>query len=439
MPSFNETVFRKAMELLHKKGQLSPDMVDEKKIRLLIDEYVRIFHAGIDVEIKHGVESGVIPDTMRKKLDSDVFLFSGFKTYNELKEASMLLRDDDGQIKPFSRFYNDITAVKQDYNKNWLQSEYIFATQSAQMASKWKEQAEDGDRYNLQYRTAGDERVRYEHRLLNRITLPQSNPFWDEFYPPNGWRCRCTVVQVRKGKYAETDSNTAMTLGKQATFIAGKNGVNKAAIFRFNPGKQQVIFPPHHPYYANQCATCDRKNVKLSAKVTDNELCKVCIELRNNIIDQNKTKLELRESIKKLIDNLKTNYPNGTVIKIGRLPDEAIAFINNQKIKLNTEAIFISDHQIRHALRDSKKKKGKSVTEDDLANLPLLLETCDVYWDSLFNNIMLIEHNKGLNKYIIQLNYTLKIAGRKEIVNSFLTAGVINETVLKMKNMKRIR
>lgn len=27
------------------------------------------------------------------------------------------------------------------------------------------------------------------------------------------------------------------------------NGVNKDAMFRFNPGKQAVIFPPQHPYY----------------------------------------------------------------------------------------------------------------------------------------------------------------------------------------------
>ena len=42
---------------------------------------------------------------------------------------------------------------------------------------------------------------------------------------------------------------TAIQQGREATYQAGKNGVNRAEMFRFNPGKQQVVFPKHHPYY----------------------------------------------------------------------------------------------------------------------------------------------------------------------------------------------
>lgn len=233
------------MRILASRGNVSPDLLDTKEVRALVKEYARLF----GIAIVPTLESGVIPPVMMEHLKNDVFVFSGFKTYQGLREAAALLLDEKGQIKPFHRFYNDITAIKQDYNKNWLQAEYIFAQASAEMAAKWKDFEADGDRYNLQYRTAHDNRVRPEHKLLHGITLPASDPFWDEFFPPNGWRCRCTVVQVRKGKYPESDSNTAIQQGREATYQAGKNGVNKAAIFRYNPGKQQVIFPPHHPYY----------------------------------------------------------------------------------------------------------------------------------------------------------------------------------------------
>ena len=242
---FSETVFEKAMRLLVSRGNVSLDLLETKEIQGLVREYARLF----DLAIEPTLESGVISPVMAEHLRNDVFVFSGFKTYQELREASSLLLDEKGQVKPFERFYKDITAIKQDYNKNWLEAEYLFATASAAMAAKWKEFEEDGDRYNLQYRTAHDNRVRPEHRVLHGITLPPSDPFWDEFFPPNGWRCRCTVVQVRKGKYPESDSATAIQQGREATYQAGKNGVNKAAIFRYNPGKQQVIFPPHHPYY----------------------------------------------------------------------------------------------------------------------------------------------------------------------------------------------
>lgn len=242
---FRESVFEKAMRILASRGNVSPDLLDTKEVQALVKEYARLF----GLAIAPTLESGVIPPVMMEHLRNDVFIFSGFKTYQELREAANLLLDEKGQVKPFHRFYNDITAIKQDYNKNWLQAEYIFAQASAEMAAKWKDFEADGDRYNLQYRTANDNRVRLEHKVLHGITLPVSDPFWEEFFPPNGWRCRCTVVQVRKGKYPESDSNTSIQQGREATYQAGKNGVNKAAIFRYNPGKQQVIFPPHHPYY----------------------------------------------------------------------------------------------------------------------------------------------------------------------------------------------
>lgn len=221
------------------------ESMQHPKIRALVDATTDIFAGAISPAL----ESGVIPEVMAQHLREDVFVFSGFKTYRELREAANLLRDKNGLLKSFDRFYKDVAAINEKYNRHWLKAEYIFAQASVEMAAKWVDFEQDGDEYDLQYRTAGDDRVRYEHRVLHNVTLPPSDPFWDEFFPPNGWRCRCTVVQVRKGKFPRSDSNTAIQQGREATYQAGKNGVNKAAIFRYNPGKQQVVFPPHHPYY----------------------------------------------------------------------------------------------------------------------------------------------------------------------------------------------
>ena len=113
------------------------------------------------------------------------------------------------------------------------------------MADKWSNFSDD---YNLQYRTAGDERVRDSHDKLRDTTLPKNDAFWDSFYPPNGWRCRCTVVEVLPEDYKVSDSKKAKEQGELATSQIGKDGKNKLEIFRFNPGKQKVVFPPSHPY-----------------------------------------------------------------------------------------------------------------------------------------------------------------------------------------------
>lgn len=184
-----------------------------------------------------------VPAELTEALQENIFYFSGFKTHHEMVEASRLMKGDDGAFKPFEQFKRDVQTIDNTYNRNYLKAEYNFAVQSTQMAVKWKEWEKDGDDYDLQYRTAGDERVREEHAALDMTTLPPSDPFWDSYLPPLGWNCRCTAVQVRKDKYPRSNSAESIAKGQAAT------AKPKQQIFRFNPGKQEKIFPPKHPYY----------------------------------------------------------------------------------------------------------------------------------------------------------------------------------------------
>jgi SPP1 gp7 family putative phage head morphogenesis protein len=219
-------------------------MLKDEPFLGVINETNRVLAAGMS----SGLADNVPPPAMVNALENDVFVFSGFKTHTQLKEASELLLNADGTIKPYAAFKVDVQEINQAYNVQYLEAEYIFATSSAEMAAKWADLEQGSDRYNLQYRTAGDDRVREWHAVLANTTLPDTDPFWSDYYPPNGWRCRCTAVQVRIGKFPESDPEAAARNGEKATTRLDKNGNNADAIFRFNPGKQKVIFPPHHPY-----------------------------------------------------------------------------------------------------------------------------------------------------------------------------------------------
>tara|TARA_R110002072_G_scaffold302699_2_gene487437 strand:+ start:3088 stop:4386 length:1299 start_codon:yes stop_codon:yes gene_type:complete len=48
----------------------------------------------------------------------------------------------------------------------------------------------------LWYRPVQDGRTRPHHLDKRTVILPVDHPFWNEWYPPNGWRCRCSVVQL---------------------------------------------------------------------------------------------------------------------------------------------------------------------------------------------------------------------------------------------------
>lgn len=208
---------------------------------------------------------------MHRRLERSNYIFSGLKTFHELNEAFPSLIDENGNRKPFERFLNDVKTIDTTYNRNYLRAEYNYIQSSAEMAAKWEQYAEDGDRYNLQYRTAGDSKVRPEHAALNGVTLPLSDPFWESYYPPNGWGCRCTVVQVRKSKYPTTPQGEAMACGEKAMQSDTKG------IFRFNSGKQQKSVPDYNQYTIRRCNDCDLAKGKITlAFVPDNDLCAAC-------------------------------------------------------------------------------------------------------------------------------------------------------------------
>ena len=242
-----------------------------------MQEFIETHSAALDSSFQQVKMS----DAMRQRLQRSNYIFSGFKTFHELNEATHALIDENGNRKPFEQFLKDVQKIDQTYNRNYLRAEYNFCQASADMAAKWEGFMQDGDRYNLQYRTQRDEHVRPEHRLLDRITLPINDSFWEKYYPPNGWNCRCTVVQVRKSKYPVTPHDQAMSLAEEAT------GKDLNGIFQFNPGIEQKTFPDYNPYTIKRCRDCDIAKGKLDlAFIPENELCATCKRLHQCVDDK---------------------------------------------------------------------------------------------------------------------------------------------------------
>ncbi len=243
-------------------------------------------------------------DLMRRRLQRSDYIFSGMKAFHEMNEAFPSLIDENGNRKSFERFLNDVRKIDKTYNSNYLRAEYNFVQASAEMAGKWEGFMQDGDRYYLQYRTARDGRVRPEHAALHGVTLPITDTFWEEFYPPNGWGCRCTVVQVRKSKYPATPHDEAMALGEQALQRDTKG------MFRFNPGKEGKAVPDYNPYTASRCRDCDiakgKFNLAKKVFIPDNEMCQACRLLRSCLDHKNSE--GFREYKKSIINSINVIY-----------------------------------------------------------------------------------------------------------------------------------
>lgn len=263
------------MGWLYQQAEISPESLTAEEVQRFIRTHSDVLDGAVDTALKEVP----LDDISVQRLKESNYVFSGIKTFHELNEAFPSLLDEEGNRKPFNQFLNDVQKVYDAYNVQYLRTEYNFAQASALMAARWKQFEQDGDRYNLQYRTMYDKRVRRTHRMLHNITLPIESPFWDKYFPPNGWNCRCTVVQVRKDKYPVSNEQEAMNLGSQAT--AGKY----QEMFMFNPGKRMTTFPAYNGYTLRKCNQCDYRpdKMKLAADIPDNEVCRACRLLQESI------------------------------------------------------------------------------------------------------------------------------------------------------------
>lgn len=74
-------------------------------------------------------------------------------------------------------------------------------TQNLYAHGRWSHQQANKDkRPYLLYMAIEDSRTRPKHLALNMIVRHIDDPFWLLFYPPNGFRCRCTVRAITEAK-----------------------------------------------------------------------------------------------------------------------------------------------------------------------------------------------------------------------------------------------
>lgn len=195
-------------------------------------EYTQMAEALTDGYGKTGVEWGGTDWAFLQNLRYNTAVFDAFKCNQEVKEAARLLTNDDGSMKTWEEFRRDALRVCEMYNQRWLQTEFNQAHAAAKAARRWQDCERKADLYpNLRYIAVQDKRTRESHAALHDCVIPIDHPFWDKYYPPNGWNCRCSVQS--------TDDPVRMPPGVPIV----------PEMFQTNVGKTAQIFDTSHPYY----------------------------------------------------------------------------------------------------------------------------------------------------------------------------------------------
>lgn len=92
----------------------------------------------------------------------------------------------------------------------------IFRTniQTAYNVGQYRQLRESDIFTHWQYSAINDSRTRPTHLAMDGRVWPKDHPVWDTWYPPNGYRCRCSVIGLtsnqveRRGLTVEGDDPT---------------------------------------------------------------------------------------------------------------------------------------------------------------------------------------------------------------------------------------
>jgi len=328
------------------------DKINKRADKLAKDIYTGKFKGDIDPELttlvagklKDAVIQGYgasLPEVaynspdwnMIANLDKNVYQFAAAKNYQNLKDITTALKDNDGNIRSFKEFREAAGKISYQYNTDWLNTEYNTAIGCGQMAGRWVDFQKNADSMPyLQYVTAGDDRVREEHAVLDGVIKRIDDPFWDIYYPPNGYNCRCDVIQL-PGDAQETDTEE----------------INKPVIntlFRTNTAKHGLIFPEKHPYF---------KGIPDDVKKASDTLSRTTVRAWTQLHGEEKAYNKVMDAdiniewqgIKKATDQPHDNYyaKNIAIYKIDRLitgakehtivPDTEDRILNYHYLKIN--------------------------------------------------------------------------------------------------------
>ena len=176
---------------------------------------------------------GTDPD-FTQAVNDNLFVFSAFKTYAELRAVADMLLDADGMLRPFAEFMSEVASLGATFNVAYLQSEYNHAVATAQHIVRWKKFEEEKSEFDLIFDAVNDSRTRPSHRALDGIVRPVDDSFWDTHSPPLDWGCRCFLRQVPKG-------TTGAAMPAELPELK--------PMFATNPAKTGIIFPTSHPYF----------------------------------------------------------------------------------------------------------------------------------------------------------------------------------------------
>uniref|UniRef100_UPI0039A5E543 phage portal protein family protein n=1 Tax=Ornithobacterium rhinotracheale TaxID=28251 RepID=UPI0039A5E543 len=203
-------------------------------------------------------ESFTGPDKLvMQMMEYNCFDFACSKTEERhYAVASRLIDYEKGAIKSKAEFLEQCLKDNEKLNTNWLSTEYNLAVAVGQNAAAYVralEEAKKGGTRFYEYQTAGDERVREAHQVLDRKVFDILSPGDKAIWPPNGYGCRCEMVPHSGGApITNWDKGKALLIANDERYAGSQFMINRGDLKQVFTNKQFYRDIKGYPEKINQ-------------------------------------------------------------------------------------------------------------------------------------------------------------------------------------------
>ncbi len=231
-----------------------------RKLKELTSSLIKALHKGNDtsgivgkmisaegLELFNGLRSSVTPTSsytspdllMLQLMEYNIFEFAASKTEARLASITKLLIDKEKQkLRGFDEFKKLAEDEVKQLNTNYLLTEYNHSVAVGQNSASFVRFMTEKDTVThlVQYQTAGDNKVRNAHQVLDGKVFDLNDPEAMDLLPPNGYGCRCEFVQF----LGDTDKVTTGTRAKE--LLRENDPKYKGSSFESNRANLSQVF-----------------------------------------------------------------------------------------------------------------------------------------------------------------------------------------------------
>lgn len=285
--------------------------------------------------------------------------------------------------------------------------ETIYRTNVAAAYEAGRQKVIFNDRDNdpfpyVMYSAIMDNRTRPTHKALHGKVMEKSDPAWSSISPPNGYNCRCTIVELTQGQIDRYGYKVSKSEGKLSTqVIELPNGKEaQRTLFELDNGavfKTDVGFN-HAPKILPMQTLFDKAILaepKFASRVVSQALVQPSI------------KTQVNQEVKTWVQGVDAKYAKGEFRHVGVIPSVFIETLASEKnFELQTAVITLHDRISLHHLAREHKTHSQEWVENIVENLT---GKYALYWDNKKNYpVFIFDIPNSKYRLVMRLNENIK-------------------------------